>query len=99
MDANWSAAQRVVFEPEDFDVEFDRTSRASDNCRALFAGFVGCENLIDQPEGYQQIAAGMRAREIDPWLHIPFTFVFKGPPGTGETTTAQKMGQIFYDMG
>jgi hypothetical protein len=54
---------------------------------------------------------------MDPRSHIPFNFIFKGPPGeslyyrsllrarlitdlgTGKTTTTQKMGQVFYDMG
>lgn len=35
----------------------------------------------------------------DPREQIPFTFLFRGPPGTGKTTTAQKMGKVYYDMG
>lgn len=30
---------------------------------------------------------------------VPFNFMFRGPPGTGKTETARKLGKIFYDMG
>jgi AAA+ superfamily predicted ATPase len=44
-------------------------------------------------------AVNLRRRGKDPRKTIPFTFVFKGSPGTGKTHTARILGQIFYDMG
>ncbi len=35
----------------------------------------------------------------DPGGCIPFTFIFKGPPGTSKTSTARKLGRIFHEMG
>ncbi|KAF6799469.1 stage V sporulation protein K [Colletotrichum musicola] len=42
---------------------------------------------------------GMRKHNVDPRPHTPWAFVFKGPPGTGKTSTAKKIGRIYYDMG
>jgi SpoVK/Ycf46/Vps4 family AAA+-type ATPase len=91
--------QEITLEPEDFDADYDRALRAGKNCEELFKDVIGCEDVIAQLRGYQQIADGMRMHGIDPRPHIPFNFIFKGPPGTGKTTTARKIGQIFYDMG
>ncbi|KAL8734543.1 MAG: hypothetical protein Q9166_001443 [cf. Caloplaca sp. 2 TL-2023] len=88
-----------VFEQQDFDPEFDRVKHANEKLKTLFEDTVGCEEIIAKLASYQQIVQGMKARDIDPRGQIPTNFLFKGPPGTGKTTTARKMGQVYYDMG
>ncbi|OJD28973.1 aaa family atpase [Diplodia corticola] len=50
-------------------------------------------------KGYQTTVANMRALDMDLKEHIPFSFLFRGPPGTGKTSTACRMGKVYYDMG
>ncbi|KAK0666600.1 P-loop containing nucleoside triphosphate hydrolase protein [Cercophora samala] len=88
----------IVLQPADFDPHWERETGVA-GCADLFQGFVGFEDIIEQLQGYQEVVSGMRIHGQDPRPHIPFTFVFKGPPGTGKTSTARKLGQIFYDMG
>lgn len=71
----------LIFEPQDFDVNFDRSANASGNCRALFKDILGCDEIVGKLEGFVQTSCSMRARGIDPREHIPFNFIFKGPPG------------------
>jgi SpoVK/Ycf46/Vps4 family AAA+-type ATPase len=91
--------EHIVLEREDFDPEWDRGMHASKKCQALFEGLIGFETIIDKFQGYQRMAANLRRRGRDPREIVPFTFLFKGPPGTGKTHTARIVGQIFYDMG
>ncbi|KAF2189155.1 P-loop containing nucleoside triphosphate hydrolase protein [Zopfia rhizophila CBS 207.26] len=90
---------RDKFEAIDFDLNFDRGECAATNLPLLFQGVVGCEEIIKQLQNYQTTAVNMKALGMDPKEQIPFNFLFKGPPGTGKTTTARRMGKVFFDMG
>lgn len=70
-----------TFEAIDFDPDHDRGERAATNLPALFQDVVGCEDLIKQLQGYQNTAANMKAMGMDPREQLPFSFLFKGPPG------------------
>ncbi|KAL0952879.1 hypothetical protein HGRIS_007097 [Hohenbuehelia grisea] len=76
-----SIAMDIIFEPEDFDPDFDRHTRASRNLKELFADVVGSDHIVDKLDGYQRIAQLMKSRGLDPRTQIPTAFVFKGPPG------------------
>lgn len=88
-----------LLEAVDFDEEFDRAERAETNVRKLFECTVGCDALVDLLVGYQSTVKSVKALGLDPKDSISFNFLFRGPPGTGKTTTAKKMGKVFYDMG
>ncbi|KAF4992624.1 hypothetical protein FGRMN_7025 [Fusarium graminum] len=83
----------------DFDPDFDRSKRAEENRNTLFEEFVGFQAITDKFQKYHKMTVGMRRCGVDPKPHIPWAFVFQGPPGTGKTTTARKVGKLFYDMG
>jgi hypothetical protein len=70
-----------TFEAIDFDPDFDRGERAATNLPALFQDVVGCEDLILKFQGYQTTAANMKNLGMDPREQLPFSFLFKGPPG------------------
>ncbi|KAF8553255.1 P-loop containing nucleoside triphosphate hydrolase protein [Imleria badia] len=89
----------VVFEPQDFDPDFNRSQNASANLAKLFEDVIGCDEVIQKLDRYQKIARTMKAQGIDMRKQIPSNFIFKGPPGTGKTTTARKLGQVYFDMG
>lgn len=71
----------IIFQPQDFDADFDREKGAAINLRHLFEDIVGSEGVVKKFEGYIRAVEAMRARGRDPEEHIPFNFIFKGPPG------------------
>lgn len=71
----------IIFEPQDFDINFDRNAHASDNLQKLFEDVIGCEEIVAKLEGYQRICRAMKARGMDMRKQIPTNFIFKGPPG------------------
>ncbi|TEA18713.1 NFX1-type zinc finger-containing protein 1 [Colletotrichum sidae] len=88
-----------TLEALDFDEDFDRAERADTNVVKLFEGTLGCEKIVAKLEGFQESVRSMKALGMDPKDHVPFNFIFRGPPGTGKTSTARKMGKVFFDMG
>ncbi|KAK3320409.1 P-loop containing nucleoside triphosphate hydrolase protein [Cercophora scortea] len=94
-----AAAAARFLEAQDFDKDFDRAQRSETNVRKLFEGSVGCEETVKLLEGHQETVRTYKSLDMDPRENIPFNFLFCGPPGTGKTTTARKMGKVFYDMG
>lgn len=87
-----------MLEPEDFDRDFNRGSRTEIDCRKALNGLVH-ESIIEKLVSYQSRCLGARRHGLNPRDQVPTNFIFKGFPGTGKTTTAQHMGQIFYNMG
>ncbi|OJK04769.1 hypothetical protein ASPACDRAFT_56208 [Aspergillus aculeatus ATCC 16872] len=86
-------------EPQDWDPEYDRGERNETNIRMLFQDTVGCDAIIDKLEDLRSTVKNLRELEMDPREQVPFNFLFRGPPGTGKTSTARKMGQVYYDLG
>ncbi len=82
--AKLSATDRpinIVFEPQDFDPDFNRGVTATANLVKLFDDVIGCDDIIDRLKGYQELALVCKKTDKDPRDLIPMNFVFTGPPG------------------
>ncbi|KAL1862809.1 hypothetical protein Daus18300_008305 [Diaporthe australafricana] len=88
-----------LLESQDFDADFERPTQAEVRIRDLFKDFVGADDLVEKLVGYSRMVQNAKALEMDPRSQIPFNYLFRGPPGTGKTTTARRIGKVFYDMG
>jgi hypothetical protein len=71
----------ILFEPQDFDANFDRDTHATANLNKLFEDVVGCEDIVARMGRYQKLAQALKARNKSTHDNIPTNFVFKGPPG------------------
>ncbi|OAL25146.1 hypothetical protein AYO22_05023 [Fonsecaea multimorphosa] len=89
----------VLFLPQDFDPDFNRASRSGSICSQIFGNLVGAQEWTGKFERLQRMALNMKGRGQDPKDHIAFNWIFKGPPGTGKTTVAQKVAEFYYEIG
>lgn len=82
-------------EPEDIDPDFNRLEQAATNIKMLFKGVVGCEDVIQQLEGYQQEVQNMKGlgfSDAEIRAQIPFGLLFRGPPGKMLSRVARYYG-------
>ncbi|KAK4220916.1 hypothetical protein QBC38DRAFT_524416 [Podospora fimiseda] len=87
-------------EPLDFDQDYELkvTTDGIDVIRERLKGTVH-DSIIEKLVKYQTRCLAARKVGLNPTGQVPTKFVFKGFEGTGKTTTAKYMGEIFYKMG
>jgi DNA replication protein DnaC len=91
------AAQRALvktLEPADFGIEEEGR-----NADGIFADLVGCEDVKKKLKEYQATLAMCQERGLDPLAEMQLNFLFVGPPGTGKTSVARRVGQMFEALG
>ena len=71
----------IVFEPEDFDPDYNRGMSASTNLVKLFEDIIGYDDIIKKLENYLEIARTCKVRNLDLRENVPTNFIFTGPPG------------------
>lgn len=73
--------RQIVFEPVDFDADFDRSANATKNLEKLFEDIIGHAEIKNKMSDYQKIALVSKSKGMEPRDQIPTNFVFTGPPG------------------
>jgi hypothetical protein len=73
--------RHMIFEPQDFDKDFDRAANAQENLVKLFEDIVGHRDIVDKLADYQKIAQTCIELGREPRERVPTNFVFTGPPG------------------
>lgn len=86
----------TVYEPQDFDPDFQRSAHASANLAALFEDVVGCDEIVRKLGDWQKMAQQMKVRGVDATTLIPMNFIFKGPPGNKLTPSVNSIAYILF---
>ncbi|KAK7456468.1 hypothetical protein VKT23_010717 [Stygiomarasmius scandens] len=86
----------TIYEPYDFDPDFDRVLNAGTNLTELFKDVIGCEDIINQLRRYQEIARFGKENAKDIRNLVATNFVFKGPPDVANENWVQEIPADYW---
>lgn len=81
-------------------VDFCPLDPLAGDLSSLFKDLVGCkDSLMAKLQEYQDTIATSTKLGGDPLVGLELNFLFVGSPGTGKTTVARLVGQVFKSLG